>query len=152
MKTTTFNKHQFRWTLALAEYNFEIKYCFEKINSVDEPSRRLDYKKKADDKICLFILQNKLKNIIVITVNLIFVMTRDFEKALTERTKNAFNTFFFKKIDEKNVEKFFDVEKNDLFYNIVIQQFRRSDVRETCNSEQQMKSSFKLLMIKLEKL
>ena len=79
-------------------------------------------------------------------------MTRDFERTLTERTKSVFNTLFFKKIDEKNVEEFFDVEKNNLFYNVMTQQLCRSDVRETCNSEQQMKSFFKLLMIKLEEL
>ena len=79
-------------------------------------------------------------------------MTRDFEKALTERTKSAFDTLLFKKINEKNVEELFDVEKNDLFYNVVTQQFRRSDTRETYNSEWQMKSFFKLLMIKLKKL
>ena len=79
-------------------------------------------------------------------------MTRDFERALTKRTKSAFDTLFFKEIDEENVEEFFNVEKNDLLYNVVGQQFRRSDVRETCNSEQQMKLFFKLLMIKLEKL
>ena len=60
-----------------------------------------------------------MKNIIITAVNLISVMTRDFERTLKKRTKNAFDTFFFKKIDEKNVEKFFDVEKNDLFYNAV---------------------------------
>ena len=118
MKTTTFNKRQSRWILALAEYDFKIKYCFKKINSIDGPSRRSDYKKKIDDKICLFILQNKLKNIIVAVVDLIFIMTRDFERMLTKRTKNAFDTFLFKKIDEENVEKFFDVEKNDLLYNV----------------------------------
>ena len=48
-------------------------------------------------------------------------MTRDFERTLTERTKSAFNTLSFKEIDEKNVEKFFDVEKDDLFYNVVTQ-------------------------------
>ena len=115
MKTTALNKRQFRWILALAEYDFEIKYHSEKINSIDGPSRRLDYERKTDDEICLFILQNKLKNIIVTVVDLIFVMTRDFEKTLTERTKSAFDTLFFKKIDEKNVEELFDVEKNDLF-------------------------------------
>ena len=47
-------------------------------------------------------------------------MTRDFEKALTERTKSALDTLFFKKIDEKNIKELFDVEENDLFYNIVI--------------------------------
>ena len=79
-------------------------------------------------------------------------MTRDFERALTERTKNAFDTLFFKMIDEENVEEFFDVKKDDLLYNVVTQQLRRNDVHETCNSERQMKSLFKLLMIKLEKL
>ena len=78
-------------------------------------------------------------------------MTRDFERALTECTKNAFDIFFFKKIDEKNVKEFFDVEKDDLFYNVVTQQFRRNDVYKIYNSKRQMKSLFKLLMIKLEK-
>ena len=79
-------------------------------------------------------------------------MTRDFEKALKKRTKSASDTLSFKKIDKKNVEELFDVEKNDLLYNIMTQQLRRNDVCEICNSEQQMKSFFKLLMIKLEKL
>ena len=152
MKTTAFNRRQFRWVFTLAEYNFEIKYRSEKINSIDGSSRRSDYKKKTDDEICLLILQNKLKNIIVAAVNLISVMTRDFEKALTERTKNAFDTLFLKKIDEENIEKFFDVEKNDLSYNVVTQQLRRSDACETCSSERQIKLFFKLLMIKLEEL
>ena len=76
-----------------------------------------------------------MKNITITAINLTFVMTRDFEKTLTKRTKNVFNTLFCKKIDEKNVEEFFDVEKNDLFYNIVTQQSRRNDIRETCNSK-----------------
>ena len=119
MKTTALNKHQFRWIFAFVEYDFEIKYCLEKINSIDESSRRSDYKEEIDDEICLFILQNKLKNIIVTAVNLVFIMTCDFEKTLTERTKNAFNIFSFKKIDEKNVKELFDVEKDNLFYNVV---------------------------------
>ena len=45
-------------------------------------------------------------------------MIRDFEKALIERTKSAFDIFSFKKIDEKNIKEFFDVEKDDLFYNM----------------------------------
>ena len=100
----------------------------------------------------MFILQNKLKNIIVIAVNLIPVITRDFERTLIKHTKSAFDTLSFKKIDEENVEKLFDVEKNDLSYNVVTQQFYRNDAHKTCNSERQMKLLFKLLMIKLEKL
>ena len=93
-----------------------------------------------------------MKNIIVIAVNLIFVMTRDFKKTLTERTKNAFDIFSLKKINEKNVEELFDVEKDDLLYNVMTQQFRRNDIRETCSNERQIKSFFKFLMIKLEEL
>ena len=47
-------------------------------------------------------------------------MTRDFERTLTKRTKSAFNTLLFKKINEKNVEELFDVEKNDLSFNVMI--------------------------------
>ena len=44
---------------------------------------------------------------------------RDFEKTLTKRIKSIFDMLFFKKIDEENVEKLFDVEKDDLFYNVM---------------------------------
>ena len=152
MKTIAFNKRQSRWALAFAKYDFEIKYCFEKINLVDESSRRFNYEKKIDDEIYLLILQNKLKNIIIIAVNLIFVMTRDFERTMKKRTKSVSDMLSFKEIDEKNVEKLFNVEKDDLFYNIVIQQFCWSDARKTCNSERQIKLFFKFLMIKLEEL
>ena len=93
-----------------------------------------------------------MKNIIVTVVNLTSVITRDFEKTLTERTKSVFDTFSFKKIDEKNVEELFDVEKDDLSYNVVTQQLRRNDACEMYNSERQMKLFFKLLMIKFEEL
>ena len=135
MKIITFNKRQFRWTFALVEYNFEIKYRFKKINSIDDLSKRFNYKENANDKICLFTLQNKLKNIIVIVINLIFVITRDVEKAHASHKKNIIETFLSEEIDEKNVEKFFDIEKNDLSHNIITQQFRCNDVRETCNDE-----------------
>ena len=79
-------------------------------------------------------------------------MTREFERTLTERTKSALDTLSFKEIDEENVKELFDIEKNDLSYNVVTQQFRRNDACKTCNSERQMKSFFKLLMIKLEEL
>ena len=62
-------------------------------------------------------------------------MTRDFERALTKRTKSALDTLFFKEIDKKNVEELFDVKKDDLSYNVMTQQFRRNDARETCSSE-----------------
>ena len=119
---------------------------------IDDFLKRLDYKKNTNDEICLFTLQNKLKNIIIIVINLIFVITRDAERTHAQHEKNIVKTFSFKEIDEENVEKFFYVERNDLFHNVITQQFRCNDARETCNDEQQMKSSFKLLMIKLEEL
>ena len=76
-----------------------------------------------------------MKNIIATAVNLIFIMTRDFERTLRKRTKSVSDTFSFKEINEENVEELFNVKEDDLFYNIVTQQFRRSDVCETCNSK-----------------
>ena len=67
---------------------------------------------------------------------MIFVITRDARKTHAQREKNIIKTFFFKEIDEENVEKFFDVEKNDLFHNAVTQQLRRNDAREACNNKQ----------------
>ena len=48
-------------------------------------------------------------------------MTHDFEKTLKKRTKSVSDTFFFNKIDKKNVEELFDVKEDDLFYNVVTQ-------------------------------
>ena len=73
-----------------------------------------------------------------------------FRKNVDRTYEEHFWYIFFKEIDKKNVKKLFDVEKDDPLYNVVIQQLRRSDVRETCNNEQQMKSFFKFLMIKFE--
>ena len=48
------------------------------------------------------------------------MITRDVERTHAQRERNIIKTFFFEKIDEENVEKFFDVEKNDLFHNAII--------------------------------
>ena len=47
-------------------------------------------------------------------------MTRGFERTLTEYIKNILDIFSFKKIDEKNVKEFSNIEKDDLFYNVII--------------------------------
>ena len=52
---------------------------------------------------------------------MIFIITRDVEKAHAQREKNIIKMFSFKEINEKNVEKFFDVEKDDLSRNAIIQ-------------------------------
>ena len=136
MKIITFNKRQFRSILAFVKYNFEIKYRLERINAIDDLSKRFDYEKNVNNEICLFILQNKLKNIIIIVISLIFIITRDVERIYAQREKNIVKTFSFKEIDEKNIEKFFNVERNDLLHNIITQQFYCNNVREMCNNEQ----------------
>ena len=60
-----------------------------------------------------------MENIVITIVDLIFVITRDTKRTMIERFKDVVNTFFFEKIDEKNVEKLFDIEKDNLFYNVV---------------------------------
>ena len=50
MKIITFNKYKFWRVLAFVEYDFKIKYRSEKINSIDELSRRFDYEKKLTNK------------------------------------------------------------------------------------------------------
>ena len=52
---------------------------------------------------------------------MIFVITRDVEKAHAQREKNIIETLFFEEINEENIKKFFNVEKNDLFHNAIIQ-------------------------------
>ena len=51
-------------------------------------------------------------------MNLTFVITRDFERTLTERTKSAFDTFFFKKINEEKVENFLMSRKTIYFITL----------------------------------
>ena len=47
-------------------------------------------------------------------------MIYDFEKTLTGITKSVIDTFFLKKINKKNIINLFDVEKNDLSWNVII--------------------------------
>ena len=64
------------------KYNFEIKYQIEKINFADKLSRQSDYKSKTNNKICLFIFQNKFKNITIATIEIISVLIRNATKTI----------------------------------------------------------------------
>jgi len=66
----------------LVEYNFEIKYRTEKINSINKLLKQSDYKNKTDNKICLFIFQNKLKNITIATIEITSVLIRNTTKTI----------------------------------------------------------------------
>ena len=81
--------------------------------------KRSNCKEEINNEICLFISQNKLKIIIVIIVNLIFIITCDVKQIQIKRTENTVDMLFLKKIDEKIVEELFDVEDFILFYNVI---------------------------------
>ena len=82
MITTSLNRCQIKWILILVEYDFEIKYRTKNINFENNLSKRFDYENNVNDEICLFTLQNKLKNIIIIIVNLKLIFTRNATKTL----------------------------------------------------------------------
>jgi hypothetical protein len=60
MNMKTLNKRQIKWIIRLINFNFIIKHRFEKINFVDDSSKRFDYH-DVNTKIIrfLFILQTK---------------------------------------------------------------------------------------------
>ena len=82
MTTTSLNRRQFKWTLVLVEYDFKIKYRTEIINFANASFKRFDYENQINDEICFLTLQNKLRNIIVIIVNLTSIITRNVTKTL----------------------------------------------------------------------
>ena len=71
----------------------------------------------------------------MIVIKLTFIILRNFKRTLIESTKSAVDNVFFKKINEENVKNLFDIEKDNLFYNIIILQLCRNDAREVCNNE-----------------
>ena len=55
--------------LLLNEYNFEIKYKNENFHSINESFRYSNYKNENENNnICLFILQNKFRNIAITNI------------------------------------------------------------------------------------
>ena len=146
MTTTTLNRRQFRWALVLVEYDFEIKYCVEKTNPVDGSSRRPDYEGEEGENICLFILQNKLKNVTIVALGVSFVLTRRF--VVGEATK-AKATEFISRIVEVEDDEEFENEETDVVPGAEDQQFRRSEARAICDGESHYEFSSEVLMIKL---
>jgi hypothetical protein len=75
MNVKTLNKWQIKWTIRLISFDFIIKHRFEKINLIDDSSRRFDYH-DVNTKIIrfLFILQTKLR--IIISLHIQFSSVR----------------------------------------------------------------------------
>ena len=93
MITTSLNWRQVKWTLTFVEYNFEIKYRTRNINFANNSSKRFNYENDVNDEICLFTLQNKLKNIIITIINLRSIFTRNvmktFKSTFVENVKTS---------------------------------------------------------------
>ena len=101
--------------MILIEYNFEIKYRVEKTNSANDLSRQSNYKNKKNKNICLFILQNKLKNIIIVVLNILFVLTCRFVAKKAIKTKT---TKFISQIVEVENNKKFENKKTNVAFNV----------------------------------
>ena len=150
MITTSLNRRQIKWVLALVEYDFKIKYCTKNINFADAFSRRFDYESDVNDEICFFTLQNKLKNIIIAIVSLRSIFTRNVTKML--------KSTFVENVETSQVEiqntkkKTFEEDEKDLIDNIVIQQLWRNDARMFCEVKKFLKFLLNLLATKIKKL
>jgi hypothetical protein len=69
MNVKTLNERQIKWTMRLINFDFIIKHRFEKINFVDDLSRRFDYH-DVNTKIIrfLFILQTKFRIVVFLHI------------------------------------------------------------------------------------
>jgi hypothetical protein len=84
MNVKTLNERQIKWMMKLINFDFIIKHRFEKINFVDNSSRRFDYH-DVNTKIIrfLFILQTKLR--IVVSLHIHFSNVRAIIVALSAK-------------------------------------------------------------------
>jgi hypothetical protein len=84
MNVKTLNERQVKWAMRLVSFDFIIKHRFEKINFVDDSSRRSDYH-DVNTKIIrlLLILQTKLR--IVVSLHIQFSSVRAIIVALSAK-------------------------------------------------------------------
>ena len=94
-------------------------------------------------------MQNKLKNIIIVIINLTSIITRSVTKTLKSLIIKNVNTSWIK-VEKTEKETFKEDEKN-LINNVVIQQLRRNDARIVYKIKKVLKSSFSLLTAKIKK-
>ena len=100
----------------------------------------------------MFTLQNKLKNIIIVVINLISIIIRDIAKTQKMRLKSAIDISRIKKIDKDNFDKFFDSRSDNLFQVVVTQILRRIDAQIVCSQKHYFELLLSLLRSKLEEL
>ena len=88
------------------------------INFANDSSRRFNYKNDVNDEICLFTLQNKLRNIIIAIVNLKSIFTRNVIKTLKSTLVENVETSQIKIQNTK--KKILKEDEKDLIDNVVI--------------------------------
>ena len=115
MTITLLNRRQIRKTLMLVEY--DIKYCIKSIISTNDSFRCLDYENDINVKICIFILQNRLRNITVTIIKLIIIFTCNVVK--------TFNLLFSENVKFSSIihdieENTFEKNEKNLIDNVII--------------------------------
>ena len=149
MITTSFNRRQFRWTFILIEYDFEIKYRVEKINFVDDSSRRLNYENEKNENICLFILQNKLKNVTIAILCVASIITRNAFAKKINFENDEFAFFRIMKIIDFDEKIFFNDDERKIVFDANAQQFRRNEIQTMCDDKNYYEFFFDVLKNKL---
>ena len=125
------NKQQIKWVLLLSEYDFEIKYRNESLNFANESFRRSNYENENEnDDICLFIFQNKFRNIVVTNI------------AFSIESKNC------EEISDEKLSK--ENSQNEVV--ALTQTIRRKEIAETCEKKDSYENSSQKLFNKIEKL
>ena len=90
-----------------------------------------------------------MKNIIIIIINLISIITRSVTKTFKSLIIKNFN---ISRVELKKTEKkTFEKNEKDLINNVVIQQLRRNDARIVYKMKKFLKSSFNLLTVKIKR-
>ncbi len=84
MKMKTLNERQIKWAMRLINFDFIIKHRFEKINLVDDSSRRFNYH-DVNTKIIRFLLILQTKRRIVVFLHIQFSNVRAIIVALSAK-------------------------------------------------------------------
>ena len=97
------------------KYDFEIKYQINKTNFVNKSSRRFNYENDENENTCLFIFQNKLKNVAIVALCITSIIIRNFvaKKTIFENVENV--SFKIKKIIDVDKKIFSKNEKKNCF-------------------------------------
>lgn len=90
--------------MSLTKFDFQIKYRLEKFNLANEFFRRSDYEDQANDEIYLSTFENKLKNIIIVVIEIIAILTRNARRTLKSHRENNLDVTQSQKTEKNQIE------------------------------------------------